>query len=154
MLGQIYVTQPLVAGNFAKNRENTKAELCLYVFIPFSSISSKPKWGEGRAQATVRGHGPLAPPPPPRSDGTALSEHSNFTQTTIINIVGVRQKSVSCIIKKQKATGSVTPKRRGKCGRKHKTTLKDDKSFFKIAKKIQEKQVLIYTRIWDLQEFV
>ena len=129
MLRQIYMTQPLVAGNFAKNRENTKAELCLYVFVCFSSILSKPKWGEGGAQATVRGHGfPVA-------TGAALSEHSNFTQTTIINIVGVRQKSVSRITKKQDATGSVTPKRRGKCGRKHKTTLKDDKSFFKIAKK-------------------
>ena len=123
MLRQIYVTQPLVASNFAKNRENTKAELCLYVFIPFSSILSKPKWGEGAAQATVRG---ARPPGPPRSDGTALSEHSNFTQTTIVNIVGVRQKSVSRIIKKQEATDSVTPKRRGKCGRKHKTTLKDE----------------------------
>ena len=62
MLRQMYVTQPLVASNFAKNRENTKGELCLYVFIPFSSILSKPKWGEGGAQATVREAQPPGPP--------------------------------------------------------------------------------------------
>ena len=63
--------------------------------------------------------------PRKRSRILTLSEHCNY-QTAIANIVGVSQKSVSRIIKQQDATGSVTPRRKGKCGRKRKTSPKDD----------------------------
>ena len=38
ILRQIYVTQQLVASNFAKKPENIQRELCLNVIIPFSII--------------------------------------------------------------------------------------------------------------------
>ena len=55
-----------------------------------------------------------------------LSEHCEYTQTSIANIVKVNQKSVPRIIKQQESTGSATPKCKGKCSRKRKTTPKDD----------------------------
>ena len=64
-----------------------------------------------------------------------FSEHCNYTQTAIANIVGVSQKSVPRIIKHQDVTGSVTPRRKGKCGRKRTTTPKDDLIFLRNSKK-------------------
>ena len=64
-----------------------------------------------------------------------LSEHCNYTQTVIANIVGVSQKSVSRIIKQQEETGSVTSRRKEKCSRKRKTTPKDDKILLRNSKK-------------------
>ena len=55
------------------------------------------------------------------------------------SIVGVSQKSVSRIIKLQDATGFVTPKRKGKCGRKRKTTPKDDLILVRNSKKDSRK---------------
>ena len=64
-----------------------------------------------------------------------LSEHCNYTQTAIANIVGVCQKPLFRIIEQQDATGSVTPRRKGKCGRKRKTTPKDDLVLLRNSKK-------------------
>ena len=68
----------------------------------------------------------ITPSPRKRNHILTLSEHCNYTQTAIANIVGVSQKSVPRIIKQQDVTGSVTPRRKGKSGRKRKTTLKED----------------------------
>ena len=68
----------------------------------------------------------ITPSPKKRNRILTLSEHCNYTQTAIANIVGVSQKSVPCIIKQQDVTGSVTSRRKGKSGRKRKTTQKED----------------------------
>ena len=80
-----------------------------------------------------------------------LSEHSNYPQTAIANIVEVSQKYVFQIIKQQESTGCVTPRRKSKCDRKRKTTLKDDTILLQNSK---ERRFLIYRKIWSLLEFV
>ena len=84
--------------------------------------------------------------PRKRNPILTLSEHCDYTQKAIANIVEVSQKSVSQIIKQQESIGSVTPRRKGKCGRKRKTTPKDDNILFRNSKKDQKR------RIFDLQK--
>ena len=48
------------------------------------------------------------------------------SQREIAAIVGVSQRSVSRIIEQGVTTGSLSPKRKGNCGRKRKTTPRDD----------------------------
>ena len=62
----------------------------------------------------------------------ALSEHCDYTQTAIANIVWVSQKSVSQIIKQQELTSSVTSTCKGKCGKKRKTKKDPRKTSFDL----------------------
>ncbi|CAI5784273.1 domain-containing [Podarcis lilfordi] len=55
-----------------------------------------------------------------------LHEHSAKTYREIASVVGVSLATVSRVIKLKQQTGSVSPKRKGKCGRKKKTTPRDD----------------------------
>ena len=73
--------------------------------------------------------------PRKRSRILTLLEHCDCTQTALARIVGVSQKSVSRIIMQQKETGSVSPRRKGKCGRKPKTTPYDDVVLLRNSKK-------------------
>ena len=92
--------------------------------------------------------------PKKRSRIVTLAKHTKYTQRDMASIVGVSQKSVSRIIKQQAETGSVTPKRKGKCGRKWKTTRDDaflirngkldpKKSSFDLQKDLQHSGVQI-----------
>ena len=55
-----------------------------------------------------------------------LRENTEKTYREISKIVGVSISTISRIMKMKKETGSVTPKRKGKCGCKRKTTPRDD----------------------------
>ena len=55
-----------------------------------------------------------------------LSKHTPLTYRKISKIVGVSIPTVSRIIKQNKETGSISSKRRGKCGRNMKITSRDD----------------------------
>ena len=64
----------------------------------------------------------------PRKRTSILTLHKNTEKTfrEISNIVGVSISTISRVLKIKKETGSVTSKRKGKCGRKRKTTPRDD----------------------------
>lgn len=62
-----------------------------------------------------------------------LFEHVHKSQREIAGIVGVSQKSVSRIINRGLG-GSLSPLRKGKCGRKKKTNARDDKYLLRQSK--------------------
>ena len=64
--------------------------------------------------------------PRKRASILTLRENTEKTYQEISKIVGVSISTISRIMKMKKETGSVTPKRKGTCGRKRKTTPRDD----------------------------
>ena len=64
--------------------------------------------------------------PRKRASILTLRENTEKTYREISKIVGVSISTTSRIMIMKKETGSVTPKRKGKCGCKRKTTPKDD----------------------------
>ncbi|XP_075209846.1 uncharacterized protein LOC142317298 isoform X2 [Lycorma delicatula] len=56
----------------------------------------------------------------------SLSKHTNMTQREIASECGVGLGTVNAILKHFKETGSFLPKRKGRCGRKRKTTPTQD----------------------------
>ena len=72
--------------------------------------------------------------PRKRSRISTRADHSDYTQKTIASLVGVSQKFVSRIIKQQAETGSYSPKRKGRFGRKRKTTPRDDSFLIRKSK--------------------
>uniref|UniRef100_A0A1B6C860 Paired domain-containing protein n=1 Tax=Clastoptera arizonana TaxID=38151 RepID=A0A1B6C860_9HEMI len=68
-----------------------------------------------------------------------LHEHTSLTQRQIAEQCGVSLGSVNNIIKLKNVTGSIYPKRKGFCGRKRKTTTKDDAILLKNSKLHPEK---------------
>ena len=64
--------------------------------------------------------------PRKRASILTLRENTEKTYWEISKLVGVSISTISRIMKMKKETGSVTPKCKGKCGRKRKTTPKDD----------------------------
>jgi len=73
--------------------------------------------------------------PRKRTKIVTLHEHTSSTYREIAKIVGVSLATVSRVIKLKHDTGSVTPKRKGKCGRKKKTTPRDDAYLIRQSKK-------------------
>lgn len=63
-----------------------------------------------------------------------LSEHTSMSQRDIARTCGVSQGAVSKIVKLKKETGSVNVKRLGNCGRKRKTTPRDDSFLLRKSK--------------------
>lgn len=61
----------------------------------------------------------------------ALALHSSKSQAEIAKDIGVSQPTVSRIIRRHHQTGSVEPQRKGRCGRKRKTTPRDDKKLLR-----------------------
>ena len=64
--------------------------------------------------------------PRKRASILTLRENTEKTNREISKIVGVSISTISRIMKMKKKTGSVIPKRKGKCGHKRKTTPRDD----------------------------
>ena len=64
--------------------------------------------------------------PRKRASILTLRENTEKTYREILKIVGVSISTISRSMKMKKETGSVTPKRKGKCGLKRKTTSRDD----------------------------
>lgn len=72
--------------------------------------------------------------PRKRSKIVALSEHTNMTQRQIAIECGVGLGTVNALVKQFKETGSVSPRRKGSCGRKKKTTSSQDRMLVRKSK--------------------
>lgn len=72
--------------------------------------------------------------PRKRSKIVSLSEHTSMTQRQIASECGVGLGTVNAILKQFKETGSFSPRRKGKCGRKRKTTATQDRLLVRKSK--------------------
>ena len=72
--------------------------------------------------------------PRKRAKILTLHEHTTISQQEISNAVGVNKSSVNRIIMLHNETGHVETKRKGKCGRKRKTTTRDDSFIMRKSK--------------------
>jgi len=72
--------------------------------------------------------------PRKRAKIVTLHEHTGMSQRKIAETVGVSQGSVSSILKQKKETRNVEIKRKGKCGRKRKTSKRDDMILMRNSK--------------------
>jgi len=72
--------------------------------------------------------------PRKRSKIVALSQHTQMTQRQIASECSVGLGTVNDIIKRFRETGSFSPKRKGKCGRKKKTTPTQDRLLVRKSK--------------------
>lgn len=64
--------------------------------------------------------------PKKRSKVITLNEHTSMTQRQIAEECGISLGAVNRIIKQKLNLGTISPQRKGHCGRKRKTTTKDD----------------------------
>lgn len=69
-----------------------------------------------------------------RSKCITLSKHTKLTQRQIAEECGISKSAVNKLIKLYKETGSILPQRLGKCGRKRKTTKKEDALLLRNSK--------------------
>lgn len=72
--------------------------------------------------------------PRKRSKIITLAEHSSMTQRQIAAECHVGLATVNSIIKRYRETGSITPQKKGNCGRKRKTTPTDDRLIVRKSK--------------------
>ena len=72
---------------------------------------------------------------------SSLREIKEKTCREISKIIGVSISAIRRVVKMKKETGCVTPKRKGKCGRKRKTTPIDDAYLSQESVKDPKKQV-------------
>lgn len=73
--------------------------------------------------------------PRKRTKIITLHDHTSKTYREIASTVGVSSATVSRVIKLQKVFGSISPKRKGKCGRRRKTTRRDDVILLRESKR-------------------
>ena len=69
-----------------------------------------------------------------RSKIVTLSEYTNLSQRKIASECSVSVGAVNNILKLHKSTGSIRPRRKGKCGRKKKTSARDDAMIIRMSK--------------------
>ena len=72
--------------------------------------------------------------PRKRSRIIALAQHSLMTQRQIAAECRVGLATVNSIIKRYRETGSITPQKKGNCGRKRKTSPADDRLIVRKSK--------------------
>ena len=72
--------------------------------------------------------------PRKRASIVTLHQYSQASSRDISKKIGVPQTSVSRMIRQYRTTGSVGPKRKGKCGCERKATAKDDAYILKKSK--------------------
>ena len=72
--------------------------------------------------------------PRKRSRIITLTENTSMTVRQIAEVAGVGKSAVSKIIRNYRATGSFSPKRKEKCGRKRKTTPRSDTLLLRNSK--------------------
>lgn len=77
--------------------------------------------------------------PKKRAKVIALKEHTSMTIRDIATAVGVGKSSVSRIVRTFQDSGSLSPRRKGKCRRKRKTTPRTDKILIRNSKKHPDK---------------
>ena len=63
-----------------------------------------------------------------------LRDHTTMFQRKIAESVGVSLGSVSSILKQKRETGNVEVQKKGRCGRKRKTTERDDLTLLRNSK--------------------
>ena len=73
--------------------------------------------------------------PSKRNKILTLYQHCSKTQREIAKLVGVSQASVSRIVRKGSEFGSLSPNRKGRCGRKRKTSPRDEAVLIRESKK-------------------
>ena len=73
--------------------------------------------------------------PRKRTKILTLHEHTTKNQCEIASIVGVNQSTVLRILKQARTTGTLSPKGKKKCGRKKKTSTRDDIRLLRESKK-------------------
>ena len=88
--------------------------------------------------------------PRKRASILTLHEHTGKTYRDIAVAVGVSLATVSRVIKMKKETGSVIPKRKGRCGRKRKTTPRDDTCL--VRESVKDPRMTSDTLANDLRE--
>ena len=64
-----------------------------------------------------------------------LHKHTEKNQCQIDSTVGVNQSTVSQLLKQVGATGTLSSNRKEKCGRKSKTSIRDDIRLLRESKK-------------------
>ena len=64
-----------------------------------------------------------------------LHKYASFSKKTIAETVSVRLGAVNKILKQSKETGNVEIRRKGKCGRKRKTTKRPDAKLLRDNKR-------------------
>ena len=69
-----------------------------------------------------------------RAKIVSLRDHTIMSQRKIAESVGVSLRSVSNILKQKRETKNVEVQRRGRCGRKRKTTKRDDLTLLRNSK--------------------
>ena len=72
--------------------------------------------------------------PRKRAKIVTLREHTTISQRKIAETVGVSLGSVSSILKRKRETGIVEVQRKGRCGRKRKTTKRYDLTLLRKSK--------------------
>jgi len=92
--------------------------------------------------------------PKKRESILTLYRHCQETSREIASMVGVSQTTVCRIIQYFKETGTTSPRRKGKCGRKCKTSARDDKMLHHSVLLIPGRPVVIYKEIRWLMEFI
>ena len=88
--------------------------------------------------------------PKKRSKTITVHEFGNMTQKEIAAECRVSLGAVNNIIRKKNERGSISPQRKGRCGRKRKHPRKMMPISSELAKLILRRTVLIYKRIWRL----
>ena len=73
--------------------------------------------------------------PGKRTKILTLHVHTAKNQREIASIVGVNQSTVSRILKQARTIGTLSPKRKEKCGRKRKTSTRDNIRILRESKK-------------------
>ena len=72
--------------------------------------------------------------PRKRAKIVTLRDHTTMSQRKIVESVGVSLGSVSSILKQKRETGNVEVQRKERCGRKRKTTKRDDLILLRYSK--------------------
>jgi transposase len=68
----------------------------------------------------------------------ARNEHRSMAVRGITSVTGVGKSSVSRIFFAYKDSGSLSPNRKGKCGRKRKPTARTDQSLLRNSRLLQQ----------------
>ena len=85
--------------------------------------------------------------PRKRTKILTLHEHTAKNQCEIASIVGLNQSTASQILKQARTTGTLSPMRKEKCGRKRKTSTRDNIRLLRESKKDPRKKSDMLGRI-------
>src|SRR5690606_6838401 len=73
--------------------------------------------------------------PRTRTKVVTLREHTSKTQQEIAQVCGISKSTCKRILKLHSENGTTSPRRKGKCGRKSKTSARDDTFLHRLSVK-------------------